>query len=226
MRAWIEALLLGALLGFVVPFAASKFSEKELIATGLVFLLGIFWRLSDIRDDVRGVAAKKLGYHPTRAQRIDKLLKLLTDKKLTKAQNEELDELLAADLHDGPATSGQLLHVLELLRKLTKLVDTNKRRKKIMRDEHGAPRLVYENEVATALQKGWTLPEFSIVLTGAGANWINAIKAVREVTGLGLEEATELVNGAPTPITQVFTKEEAASIRKKFEDVGAKVEVE
>ena len=67
--------------------------------------------------------------------------------------------------------------------------------------------------------------EFTVVLTGAGANKINVIKAVREVTSLGLKEAKDLVDGAPKPIKEGVNKDEAASIKKKFEDVGAKVEV-
>src|SRR6202007_64952 len=68
-------------------------------------------------------------------------------------------------------------------------------------------------------------PEFSVVLTDVGANKINVIKAVREVTSLGLKEAKDLVDGAPKPIKEGVNKDEAASIKKKFEDVGAKVEV-
>jgi len=67
--------------------------------------------------------------------------------------------------------------------------------------------------------------EFSVVLTDVGANKINVIKAVREVTSLGLKEAKDLVDGAPKPIKEGVNKDEAASIKKKFEDVGAKVQV-
>jgi len=67
--------------------------------------------------------------------------------------------------------------------------------------------------------------EFSVVLTEVGANKINVIKAVREVTSLGLKEAKDLVDGAPKPIKEGVSKEEAATIKKKFEDAGAKVEV-
>jgi len=67
--------------------------------------------------------------------------------------------------------------------------------------------------------------EFSVVLTEVGANKINVIKAVREVTSLGLKEAKDLVDGAPKPIKEGVNKEEAATIKKKFEDVGAKVEI-
>jgi large subunit ribosomal protein L7/L12 len=67
--------------------------------------------------------------------------------------------------------------------------------------------------------------EFQVVLTDVGANKINVIKAVREVTSLGLKEAKDLVDGAPKPIKDGVSKEEAATIKKKFEDAGAKVEV-
>jgi large subunit ribosomal protein L7/L12 len=67
--------------------------------------------------------------------------------------------------------------------------------------------------------------EFTVVLTAAGANKINVIKAVREVTSLGLKEAKDLVDGAPKPIKEGVNKDEAEAIRKKFTDVGATVEV-
>ena len=67
--------------------------------------------------------------------------------------------------------------------------------------------------------------EFSVILTAAGANKINVIKAVREVTSLGLKEAKDLVDGAPKPIKEGVSKDEAAAIQKKFVDVGATVEV-
>jgi len=67
--------------------------------------------------------------------------------------------------------------------------------------------------------------EFSVVLTVVGANKINVIKAVREVTSLGLKEAKDLVDGAPKPIKEGVNKEEAENIKKKFTDAGATVEV-
>ena len=67
--------------------------------------------------------------------------------------------------------------------------------------------------------------EFEVVLTEVGAKKINVIKAVREVTSLGLKEAKEVVDGAPKTIKDGVTKDEAAEIKKKFEDQGAKVEV-
>ena len=67
--------------------------------------------------------------------------------------------------------------------------------------------------------------EFTVVMTAAGANKINVIKAVREVTSLGLKEAKDLVDGAPKPIKEGVNKDEAETIRKKFTDAGATVEV-
>ena len=67
--------------------------------------------------------------------------------------------------------------------------------------------------------------EFTVVLTGVGANKINVIKAVREVTSLGLKEAKDLVDGAPKPIKEGVSKEEAENIKKKFTEAGATVEV-
>ena len=67
--------------------------------------------------------------------------------------------------------------------------------------------------------------EFAVVLTDVGGNKINVIKAVREVTSLGLKEAKDLVDGAPKTVKDGVNKEEAATIKKKFEDAGAKVEI-
>ena len=67
--------------------------------------------------------------------------------------------------------------------------------------------------------------EFNVTLTEVGSAKINVIKVVREVTSLGLKEAKDLVESAPKPIKEGIPKEEAAAIKKKFEDVGAKVEV-
>src|SRR6476661_5583792 len=67
--------------------------------------------------------------------------------------------------------------------------------------------------------------EFTVTLTDVGGNKINVIKAVREVTNLGLKEAKDLVEGAPKAIKEGVNKDEAAAIKKKFEEVGAKVTV-
>jgi large subunit ribosomal protein L7/L12 len=67
--------------------------------------------------------------------------------------------------------------------------------------------------------------EFAVVLTAAGANKINVIKVVREVTSLGLKEAKDLVDGAPKTVKEGVNKDEAEAIKKKFVDAGATVEV-
>ena len=67
--------------------------------------------------------------------------------------------------------------------------------------------------------------EFSVVLTAAGANKINVIKVVREVTSLGLKEAKDLVDSAPKAVKEGISKDEAATVAKKFTDAGATVEV-
>jgi len=67
--------------------------------------------------------------------------------------------------------------------------------------------------------------EFTVTLTEVGGNKINVIKVVREITALGLKEAKDLVEGAPKPIKEGVNKDEAATIKKKFEEVGAKVEI-
>ena len=67
--------------------------------------------------------------------------------------------------------------------------------------------------------------EFNVVLTGAGANKVGVIKAVREITGLGLKEAKDLVDGAPKPVKEGMNKADADAAKKKLEDAGAKVEL-
>lgn len=67
--------------------------------------------------------------------------------------------------------------------------------------------------------------EFNVVLTEIGANKINVIKVVREVTSLGLKEAKDLVESAPKAVKEGVPKDEAEAVKKKFEDVGAKVEI-
>jgi len=67
--------------------------------------------------------------------------------------------------------------------------------------------------------------EFTVTLTEIGGNKINVIKVVREITALGLKEAKDLVESAPKPIKEGIPKDEAAAIKKKFEEVGAKVEI-
>jgi large subunit ribosomal protein L7/L12 len=67
--------------------------------------------------------------------------------------------------------------------------------------------------------------EFDVILADAGANKINVIKEVRAITGLGLKEAKDLVEGAPKPVKEAVSKGEAADLKKKLEEAGAKVDV-
>jgi large subunit ribosomal protein L7/L12 len=67
--------------------------------------------------------------------------------------------------------------------------------------------------------------EFTVVLTATGDNKVNVIKVVRAVTGLGLKEAKDLVDGAPKPVKEGISKKDAADLKKQLEDAGAKVEV-
>ena len=88
-----------------------------------------------------------------------------------------------------------------------------------------APMMVAGGGAAAAAPAVEEKTEFTVVLTGVGANKINVIKAVREVTSLGLKEAKDLVDSAPKPIKEGISKDEAATIAKKFTDAGATVEV-
>jgi large subunit ribosomal protein L7/L12 len=88
-----------------------------------------------------------------------------------------------------------------------------------------APVMVAGGGGAAAAAPAEEKTEFAVVLTAAGANKINVIKAVREVTSLGLKEAKDLVDGAPKTIKEGVSKDEAETIRKKFTEAGATVEV-
>ena len=78
---------------------------------------------------------------------------------------------------------------------------------------------------AAAGAKAEEKTEFTVMLTGAGDNKVNVIKAVREVTSLGLKEAKDLVDGAPKPVKEGISKADADAIAKKLTDAGAKVEI-
>jgi len=88
-----------------------------------------------------------------------------------------------------------------------------------------APVMAAGGGAAAAAPAAEEKTEFTVVLMAAGANKINVIKAVREVTSLGLKEAKDLVDGAPKPVKEGITKDEAETIKKKFVDAGATVEV-
>src|SRR5215472_5541397 len=85
----------------------------------------------------------------------------------------------------------------------------------------GGPAVAGGGAAAPAEEK----TEFTVTLTEIGGNKINVIKVVREITALGLKEAKDLVESAPKPIKEGVPKDEAESIKKKFEEVGAKVEI-
>ncbi len=88
-----------------------------------------------------------------------------------------------------------------------------------------APVMVAGGAAGAAAGAAEEKTEFAVVLTEVGANKINVIKAVREVTSLGLKEAKDLVDGAPKTVKEGINKDEAATIKKKFEEAGAKVEI-
>jgi len=88
-----------------------------------------------------------------------------------------------------------------------------------------APVMVAGGGAAAGAAPAEEKTEFAVVLTSAGANKINVIKAVREVTSLGLKEAKDLVDGAPKTVKEGVGKDEAESIKKKFTEAGATVEI-
>jgi large subunit ribosomal protein L7/L12 len=88
-----------------------------------------------------------------------------------------------------------------------------------------APVVVAGGAAAAGAAPAEEQTEFTVVLADIGPNKINVIKAVREVTSLGLKEAKDLVDNAPKPIKEAIPKDEAESIKKKFEEAGAKVEI-
>jgi large subunit ribosomal protein L7/L12 len=88
-----------------------------------------------------------------------------------------------------------------------------------------APVMVAGGGGAAAAAPAEEKTEFNVILTGVGSNKINVIKAVREVTSLGLKEAKDLVDGAPKAIKEGVSKEEAETIKKKFTEAGATVEI-
>jgi len=100
---------------------------------------------------------------------------------------------------------------------------------KALEEEFGvsaaAPVAVAAAPVAGGAAAAEEQTEFNVVLAEAGANKIQVIKVVREITGLGLKEAKEVVDGAPKAVKEGVSKDEAAEIQKKLEEAGAKVEV-
>jgi large subunit ribosomal protein L7/L12 len=88
-----------------------------------------------------------------------------------------------------------------------------------------APVMVAGASAAAGAAPAEEKTEFNVVLTGVGSNKINVIKAVREVTSLGLKEAKDLVDGAPKTVKEGVSKDEAEALKKKFTEVGATVEI-
>jgi len=110
-----------------------------------------------------------------------------------------------------------LLEAAELVKKLESRLDVSA--------AAAAPVMVAGGAAAGAAAPAEEKTEFTVVLKEVGANKINVIKAVREVTSLGLKEAKDLVDGAPKSIKEGVSKDEAETIRKKFTEAGATVEV-
>ncbi len=100
---------------------------------------------------------------------------------------------------------------------------------KALEEEFGvsaaAPVAMAAAPVAAAAPAAEEKTEFTVMLTGAGANKINTIKVVREITSLGLKEAKDLVDGVPKPIKENISKDEAEELKKKLEEAGATVEL-
>jgi large subunit ribosomal protein L7/L12 len=102
---------------------------------------------------------------------------------------------------------------------------------KMMEEKFGVSAAAAAVAVAAGPAAGAAAPaaeektEFTVVLAEAGANKVNVIKAVRELTGLGLKEAKDLVDGAPKPVKEGVNKADAEAAKKKLEEAGAKVEV-
>ncbi|MCL6599325.1 MAG: 50S ribosomal protein L7/L12 [Alicyclobacillus macrosporangiidus] len=88
-----------------------------------------------------------------------------------------------------------------------------------------APVAVVGGAAAGGAEEAAEQTEFDVILTNAGASKINVIKVVREITGLGLKEAKDLVDGAPKPVKEKVSKEEAEAIKAKLTEAGATVEV-
>ena len=100
---------------------------------------------------------------------------------------------------------------------------------KILEEKWGvsaaAPVAMAAAGAAPAAEAAEEQTEFEVILTEVGPKKINVIKAVREVTSLGLKEAKDVVDGAPKTVKEGVTKDEAAKIKKKFEEQGAKIEI-
>jgi large subunit ribosomal protein L7/L12 len=120
-----------------------------------------------------------------------------------------------------------LQHLVEELSKLTVLeaAELSKKLEEAWGVSAAAPVAMVAPSAAPAAEAAVEKDEFTVVLASAGDKKINVIKEVRAITGLGLKEAKDLVEGAPKPVKEGVNKQEAADIKKKLEDAGAKVEL-
>jgi large subunit ribosomal protein L7/L12 len=120
-----------------------------------------------------------------------------------------------------------LQRLVEELSKLTVLeaAELSKKLEEAWGVSAAAPVAVAAPSAAPAAEAAVEKDEFTVVLVAAGEKKINVIKEVRAITGLGLKEAKDLVEGAPKPVKEGVNKQEAADIKKKLEDAGAKVEL-
>jgi large subunit ribosomal protein L7/L12 len=131
-----------------------------------------------------------------------------------------------ADEKNLPKLSDNAKKVLEMVEKMTalELADLVK----VMEDKFGvsaaAPVAVAAAPAAPAADEE-EKTSFDVILSEAGSNKIAAIKAVKEITGLGLKDAKDLVESAPKPVKEGVSKEEAEELKKKLEEAGAKVEL-
>jgi large subunit ribosomal protein L7/L12 len=126
-----------------------------------------------------------------------------------------------------PVMSEKVASILESIKGLTLLEAAQlvKEMETAFGVSAAAPMMVAAGGAAAAAAPAEEQTEFSVVLTGVGANKINVIKAVREVTSLGLKEAKDLVDNVPKPIKEGVSKEESETLKKKFTEAGATVEV-
>ncbi|WP_419670131.1 50S ribosomal protein L7/L12 [Alicyclobacillus macrosporangiidus] len=123
--------------------------------------------------------------------------------------------------------SETITNILETIKGMT-VLELNELVKAI-EEEFGvtaaAPVAVVGGAAAGGAEEAAEQTEFDVILTNAGASKINVIKVVREITGLGLKEAKDLVDGAPKPVKEKVSKEEAEAIKAKLTEAGATVEV-
>jgi len=144
---------------------------------------------------------------------------------MTKAQTKEASDTAKATKEKGKVTKEEFFKHLDNLTVL-ELADYIKE----FEERYGVSAAV-PMAAAAPSQAGEAAPaeektEFTVILKAVGDKKINVIKTVREITNLGLKEAKDLVDGAPKPLKEGIAKEEAEDIKKKFEEVGATVEIQ